>query len=231
MTQPRISPQAAWEHMLEGNARFVHSQSAHPHQDAERRGTLTQGQNPDVALFGCSDSRLAAEIIFDRGLGDLFVIRNMGHIVAESIVASLEFAVAELGAALVLVLAHDSCGAVKTAVNLSTRNPDQIPPAVERTLQPVLPAVQQVWLREHSDTPYVDPAQIDADAAGRRHLILTVGELLRASQILRDAVAEKKLGIVGCQYQLADGEIVPITAVGPVEIPSLKTSHSTAETN
>lgn len=219
--KPRITPQQAWEEMVAGNSRFMAGTSNHPHQDASRRDQLAQGQDPDVALFGCSDSRLAAEIIFDRGLGDLFVIRNMGHIVAESIVASIEFAVTELGSALVLVLAHDSCGALKAAVDLSTRNPSDMSPSVELTLQPVLPAVQQVWLRDHRDTPYVDPAQIDADEAGRRHLELTVNALLRDSAILRDAVADGNLGIVGCQYRLVEGHAFPITAVGPLEIPEL----------
>ncbi|MGO1434151.1 MAG: carbonic anhydrase [Canibacter sp.] len=219
--KPRVTPQQAWEEMVAGNSRFMAGTSNHPHQDASRRDQLAQGQDPDVALFGCSDSRLAAEIIFDRGLGDLFVMRNMGHIVAESIVASIEFAVTELGSALVLVLAHDSCGALKAAVELSTKNPEEMPQAVEHTLQPVLPAVQQVWLKNHKDTPYVDPAKIDADEAGRRHLELTVNDLLRASSILRDAVAEGNLGIVGCQYRLVEGHAFPITAVGPLEIPEL----------
>ncbi|RRD60532.1 carbonic anhydrase [Leucobacter sp. OH1287] len=221
MTPPRVTPQQAWDEMALGNARFVSGGQQHPHQDAQRRGQLSDGQNPDTALFGCSDSRLAAEIIFDRGLGDLFVIRNMGHIVAESIVASLEFAVAELGCALIIVLAHDSCGAVKAAINLSTDSPAAMPPAVEQTLQPVLPAVQQVWLAENSDTPYVDPAKIDPDRAGRRHLQLTVNTLLHSSVILKDAVAAGKLGIVGLQYALDDGVVHPICAVGPLNIDDL----------
>ncbi len=221
MNITRITPQLAWEDMRAGNERFIGGSLSHPHQDASRRGQLTVGQNPDTALFGCADSRLAAEIIFDRGLGDLFVIRNMGHIVAESIVASLEFAVTSLGTALIVVLAHDSCGAVKAAVDLSTKSPEALPPAVERTLQPVLPAVQQVWLKNHFDTPYVSADQIDIDEVGRRHLQLTVNDLLRASTILKDAVAEGTLGIVGCQYDLADGRAVPVTAVGPLRIPEL----------
>lgn len=216
--EQRVTPAAAWQAMLEGNQRFIQGNQRHPHQDALRRGELAQGQYPDVALFGCSDSRLAAEIIFDRGLGDLFVIRNMGHIVAESIVASLEFAVTELGSALIVVLSHDSCGAVKAAINLSTQNPTPVPPAVERTLQPVLPAVQQVWLEHNSDNPYVTADKINVDEAGLQHLRLTVNDLLRSSTILRDAVAAGKLGVVGCHYDLTDGNIKPITAVGPVSL-------------
>nr|WP_166987667.1 carbonic anhydrase [Canibacter zhoujuaniae] len=213
----RITPQEAWMQMVSGNQRFIAGSQEHPHQDAARRDLIAGGQSPDVALFGCSDSRLAAEIIFDRGLGDLFVIRNIGHVVAESIVASLEFAVTELGVALVLVLAHDSCGAVKAAVNLCTDNPDEMPRAVVRTLQPIVPSVQWVWHRYNSETPYVAEDEIDADEAGRHHLRQTVQDILRASAILRDSVAAGKLGIVGCQYSLTDGHIKPIISVGPLE--------------
>ncbi|MBN9613385.1 MAG: carbonic anhydrase, partial [Actinobacteria bacterium] len=80
-TAPRVTPQQAWDTFIAGNERFVSGTSNHPNQDVERRTELVNTQAPDVALFGCSDSRLAAEIIFDCGLGDLFIARNMGHVV------------------------------------------------------------------------------------------------------------------------------------------------------
>ena len=89
-TAPRVTPQQAWETFIAGNERFITGVSSHPNQDVERRSELVNSQSPDVALFGCSDSRLAAEIIFDCGLGDLFIARNMGHVVAESINPSIE---------------------------------------------------------------------------------------------------------------------------------------------
>ena len=104
-TAPRVTPQQAWETFIAGNERFITGVSSHPNQDVERRSELVNSQSPDVALFGCSDSRLAAEIIFDCGLGDLFIARNMGHVVAESITASMEYAVQYLGSALIVVLA------------------------------------------------------------------------------------------------------------------------------
>lgn len=218
MTEPRISPQEAWRALESGNARFIGGGPEHPRQDVERRSELASAQEPDAALFGCSDSRLSAEIIFDAGLGDLFVARNMGHVVAESIVASMEYAVAELGVAIIVVLAHDSCGAVKAAVDLMAQYPDPLPAAVDNTLQPILPAVQRVWMKGHRDTPYVDAAQIDQDEVGRFHLGATVNALLRGSRIISDAVASGKLGIVGCQYRLAEGKAVPVSAVGQLDI-------------
>ncbi len=218
MTAPRVTPQQAWDTFAAGNERFVSGVSAHPNQDVERRSELVNQQTPDVALFGCSDSRLAAEIIFDCGLGDLFIARNMGHVVAESITASMEYAVTELGASLIVVLAHDSCGAVAAAIDQSSRTPSETTASVRHTLAPIQPAVQQLWLQGRTDTPYADASQIDANAVGRIHLAATVNELLRTSRAISDAVDAGRLAVVGCQYRLTEGRAVPYTVVGPVEL-------------
>lgn len=224
---PRVTPQQAWEALQAGNERFITGTPSHPRQNVERRAELSNTQEPDAALFGCSDSRLAAEIIFDSGLGDLFVSRNMGHVVAESVVASLEFAVAELGIAIIVVLAHDSCGAVKAAVDLTTKDPEVVPQSVKNVLQPLIPAVQQLWLQNQHKTPYTDPKNIDYDEVGRIHLSFTVNQLLRSSKLISDAVAEGRLGVVGCQYSLVEGRAIPITAVGPLEIETVnRNSHN-----
>uniref|UniRef100_UPI003A873204 carbonic anhydrase n=1 Tax=Leucobacter sp. BZR 635 TaxID=3378705 RepID=UPI003A873204 len=204
--------------LIAGNERFVTGGSAHPNQNVERRSELVNQQTPDVALFGCSDSRLAAEIIFDCGLGDLFIARNMGHVVAESITASMEYAVTELGASLIVVLAHDSCGAVAAAIDQSGREPSDTTVSVKNTLAPIQPSVQQLWLQGRTDTPYVDPSKVDANAVGRLHLGATVNELLRTSRAISDAVDAGRLAVVGCQYRLTEGRAVPYTVVGPVDL-------------
>jgi carbonic anhydrase len=217
-TEPRVTPQQAWDEFAAGNERFVSGTSAHPNQDVERRTELVNSQAPDVALFGCSDSRLAAEIIFDRGLGDLFIARNMGHVVAESITASMEYAVTELGSALIVVLAHDSCGAIAAAIDQSSRTPSTTTDSVRHTLAPIQPSVQQLWMEQHSHSPYAEAEHIDANAVGRIHLASTVNELLRTSRVLSDAVDQGRLAIIGCQYRLTEGRAVPYTVVGPVEL-------------
>src|SRR5471032_2337138 len=98
------SPQDAWREMARGNERFVAGEPSHPRQDVERREAIVAKQDPHAALFGCSDSRLAAEIIFDKGLGDLFVVRNAGQIISDSVLGSLEYAVAVLHVPLIVVL-------------------------------------------------------------------------------------------------------------------------------
>ena len=217
-TAPRVTPQQAWETFIAGNERFITGVSSHPNQDVERRSELVNSQSPDVALFGCSDSRLAAEIIFDCGLGDLFIARNMGHGVAESITASMEYAVQYLGSALIVVLAHDSCGAVAAAIEQSGRTPSEVTEPVSNTLAPILPAVQHYWLQEHRETPYVESAKVEPNAIGRIHLQTTVTQLLSESQTIRDAVDRGEVAIVGCQYRLMEGRAVPYIAVGQLDI-------------
>ncbi|MBC9928167.1 MULTISPECIES: carbonic anhydrase [unclassified Leucobacter] len=218
MSKQRVTPQVAWDTLRAGNDRFIAGTSNHPNQDVDRRSELVNVQTPDIALFGCSDSRLAAEIIFDCGLGDLFIARNMGHVVAESITASMEYAVTELGSSLIVVLAHDSCGAVAAAIDQSSRTPGTVTDSVRNTLAPIQPAVQQYWHRDHHESPYAEASQIDANAVGRMHLAATVNELLRNSRVISDAVDRGELAIVGCQYRLVEGRAVPYTAVGTLDI-------------
>src|ERR1051326_5785578 len=107
------TPEEALRVLLEGNRRFISGERLHPHQDADHReASAEDGQRPFAVLFGCSDSRLAAEIIFDRGLGDLFVVRTAGHVIGPEVLGSIEYGVAMLGCPLVVVLGHDACGAV-----------------------------------------------------------------------------------------------------------------------
>ena len=111
-----LTPAQAWRALRDGNQRFVDGTTSHPNQDAARRDELVSGQNPFCVIFGCSDSRLAAEIIFDLGLGDAFVVRSAGQVIDEAVLGSLEYAVAVLGTPLIVILGHDSCGAVTATV-------------------------------------------------------------------------------------------------------------------
>ena len=111
------NPQQAWDAMLAGNQRFVTGDLAHPRQDIDHREALATAQKPFAALFGCSDSRLSAEIIFDVGLGDLFVVRNAGQVIGETILGSLEYSVEVLEVPLILVLGHDECGAIRATLD------------------------------------------------------------------------------------------------------------------
>ncbi len=211
----RITPQRAWDEMRRGNARFVAGEPRHPRQNVERRAETAAVQHPRAALFGCSDSRLAAEIIFDEGLGDLFVIRNAGQVISGSVVGSLEYAVAILDVPLIVVLGHDECGAVRAAIDSTGLDAPALPVHVWRQIAPIVPAVRRV-LRE--GTPHgVTTETLDAERVGREHLRDTISEILQSSELISNAVAEGRLAIIGANYRLSEGTAVPDVIVGSVQ--------------
>lgn len=206
------TPSAAWADMLEGNRRFVGGTPEHPHQDVARRNEIAISQTPRAALFGCSDSRLAAEIIFDMGLGDLFVVRNAGQVTGESIMGSLEYAVAVLRVPLIVVLGHDECGAVRAAIDSFDVDRPPLPPLIWRQVSPIVPAVRA----EVHESAYlgVTYQNVNAELVGRRHLRQTVTSILHSSELISDAVASGRLGVVGANYRLSEGSVVPDIALG-----------------
>ncbi len=206
------SPAQVWSEMERGNERFISGAPQHPRQNVERRHELASGQRPRAALFGCSDSRLAAEIIFDKGLGDLFVIRNAGQVISESVIGSLEYAVAVLEVPLIVVLGHDECGAVRAAIDSANMDSAPLPPHIWRLIAPIVPAVRRVVQATGADK--ANPDTIDAEHVGREHLRDTVKEILHSSELITDAIASGRLAIVGANYQLAEGKAVADIAVG-----------------
>ncbi len=210
--EPRITPAEAWRRMVQGNQRFIAGAPAHPRQDVERRESLAGSQAPDVALFGCSDSRLSAEIIFDKGLGDLFVVRNAGQIISDSVLGSLEYAVAILGASLIVVLGHDNCGAVQGAIGTLSPDAPGMPASVRKMVAPIRPAIQRV-AKEHG----ISAAEVDINEVGAEHLKDTIAELLQQSEVISEAVANGTLAVVGANYRLNDGNVIPDVIVGVID--------------
>jgi carbonic anhydrase len=210
MTAAR-TPDTVWDEMRHGNERFVAGTPQHPRQDVERRHELASGQQPDAALFGCSDSRLAAEIIFDKGLGDLFVVRNAGQVVSDSVIGSLEYAVAVLEVPLIVVLAHDACGAVQAAIDSTGVDAPDLPTHIWRQISPIVPAVRRVLRAQDA----VSTRSADPEDVGREHLRATVAELIDSSEVIADAVSAGRLAVVGANYKLSEGTVVPEIIVGP----------------
>lgn len=211
MTTPTTTPAKAWREMVRGNGRFIAGEPRHPRQDVDRRGELIGKQFPHAALFGCSDSRLAAEIIFDKGLGDLFVVRNAGQVNSDSVIGSLEYAVEILGVPLIVVLGHDECGAVAAAIECQDEDAPAIPPHIRNLIDPITDAVRRVRGRH----PGTDP--LDAIEVGREHLRDTVAGLVAGSELISEAVAAGTLAIVGANYRLLEGLAVPDVIVGDVQ--------------
>jgi carbonic anhydrase len=207
-TARQTSPAAAWREMVRGNERFIAGAPRHPRQDVERRQELIGWQAPHAALFGCSDSRLAAEIIFDKGIGDLFVIRNAGQVVTDSALGSIEYAVAILNVPLIVVLGHDECGAVQAAIDVEEPDAAPLPPYIDGLVQRIVPAVREAHAADRS-SPRPNPSEV-----GRLHLRHTIEELLERSEIVSAAVAAGTLAVVSANYRLAEGRVVADTVVG-----------------
>jgi carbonic anhydrase len=189
-----MTPDEALTYLLHGNERFVAGQPDHPNQDAARRAASANVQRPFAVLFGCSDSRVAAEIIFDRGLGDLFVVRTAGHLIGPEVLASIEYGAAVLDAPLVVVLSHDSCGAVGAALEAhesAVTPPGNLRRIVERLTPEVLAA------RARGIT--------EADDVARFHGLATAQTLLEQSSLLRERVETGVCGIAVLAYRLVDG--------------------------
>jgi carbonic anhydrase len=193
------TPAEALSELLAGNHRFVTGERIHPHQDAERRAAVAVAQRPFAVVFGCSDSRLAAEIIFDRGLGDLFVVRTAGHIIGAEVQASIEYGVTVLGAPLVVVLGHDSCGAIQ-ATRDALRGVPLPDPGLRAIIDRVTPS-----LREARDNQLTDDDEVAA-----YHVQKTIDMLTRPDSAVTDAVAAGKCAVVGMTYRLSDGRVTVV---------------------
>jgi carbonic anhydrase len=200
---PQTSADEAVRLLKEGNARYVAGKPARPNQTLFRRSEVAKIQNPFAVLVGCSDSRVPSEIVFDLGIGDLFVIRTAGHRVDDLAIASVEYAVRELGVKLAIVLGHDRCGAVTAAIN----NPQPIEAWAESIDGPVnhiprlLTKLQDVVTRTR-DLPG-DPIE----NAVLENVRTVVRKLADSSSVLQDAMVFDGLKIVGARYQLDTGII------------------------
>lgn len=208
------TPAETWRELRSGNVRFVSGKPLHPRQDVERRASLAEGQRPLVAIFGCADSRLSAEIIFDVGLGDAFVVRNAGQVISSSVVGSLEYAVGVLHVPLILVLGHDACGAVNAAITSQTADAEPLPPHIAGLIASIIPSVRRVAGGD-PDAP-IDLSKVDAGYVGREHLRSTVSRLLEESEMISDAIAAGTLAIVGANYRLSEGLVDTDVVVGQI---------------
>ncbi len=196
-------PEQALAELYAGNRRFVACEPRHPNQDAGRRAAVADGQQPFAVIVGCSDSRLAAEIIFDRGLGDLFVVRTAGHTVGPEVLGSVEYAVTVLGTPLVVVLGHDSCGAVQAA-GAADATGTHPPGHLRAVVDAVVPSLRRAAAAGVADINGI----VDI------HIAYTVEAMLDRSETLSDAVAAGRCAVVGMSYRLAAGEVRTVAAVG-----------------
>ncbi|KJC37152.1 carbonic anhydrase [Bradyrhizobium sp. LTSP885] len=190
-----LSPDAALDRLMKGNARYVEGVSRR-HDFKHEREALAGGQNPFAAILGCADSRIAPEYAFDSGRGDLFVCRVAGNFASDETVASLEYAASALNVPLFMVLGHDSCGAVDATIK-SLKDNTTLPGHLPSLVSAIAPAVKATEGK---------PGDRLANAI-RQNVIDNIAKLKSATPILSAAVDQGKLKIVGGIYRLGDGKV------------------------
>ena len=197
-----ISAQEALDRLQEGNRRFVAAGAGGGLTDGARRNQLVNGQQPFAIIIGCSDSRVPAEIVFDQGLGDLFVIRVAGNIVAPSQVGSVEFAAEQFGTRLVVVLGHTQCGAVTATLNEIDRPADAQSPNLRSIVNRIRPAIEPVI----NTNPRLTGDQLLHEAV-RANVRYTAEQLKHGSAIIEQLIERDNLLIVGAEYSLETGVV------------------------
>lgn len=198
-----LSALEALERLREGNRRFVSDQpSPNADRSQSRRAELAKGQEPFAIILGCSDSRVPAEIVFDQGLGDLFVIRVAGNIVAPSQVGSVEFAAARFGTRLVVVLGHSQCGAILATLEELQQPMESQSRNLRSIVDRVRPSVEVLLNTE---------LRHDLDAlvhqAVRANVEVSVSHLRSGSEILERLIRDEGLLVVGAECSLETGEV------------------------
>lgn len=196
-----LNADQAWRTLVNGNKRFVEGKQKHPHESLEWRQSLVNGQHPFAVILSCADSRVSPELVFDEGLGDLFVIRTAGEVLDTAVIGSIEYAIEHLGVPLIVVVGHESCGAVGAAIELVNGNAElsgdiaTLVRAVEATVRSVPP----------NNDPKAFFAACVAEQARR-----SAAYLLERSNIVRDAVAHHGVKVISATYDLDTGRVVTV---------------------
>lgn len=209
---PDVSPTEALQRLVEGNKRFINGQSMHPNQGIQRLKEVAEGQHPFAVIVGCSDSRVPNEIVFDQGLGDLFIVRTAGQVSTYASWGSIEFGYAALGARLIVVLGHTQCGAVSAACHLP-----EVPGHVVTLINAIKPAAELA-----KKQPGDQVAQ-----AVKINVALQVQQLKALEPVLSKGVATGQVQVVGAVYDLKTGKVafLPDDYLAQLEKNTSKNSH------
>jgi len=193
-----LTPEQAMERLIEGNKRFTGGCPAHPHADSGRRGEVLNGQNPFAVILTCSDSRVPPEIVFDCGIGDIFVVRVAGNIIDTAAMGSIVYAVTHLDCPLVVVLGHESCGAV-TAALAARDNPPEEHPSMDAILKTIRENIPNTLNSDGEDRRL--------ESAVRENAAAVAGQI-EADDAVRDRAAGGATSVKAAYYSLQTGEVV-----------------------
>ncbi len=191
--QPTVAPAEAISKLKEGNGRYTSGNPQHPGQTTERRTELAKTQHPFAGIVSCSDSRVPPEIVFDQGLGDLFVVRVAGNVINDEGLGSVEYTVDHLGTRLILVLGHQSCGAVKAARETIAAK-GKAPGHIESLVTAIKPAVEAT-------------AKDDLDTTVKANVKNVVQALRSSTPILKAKVDSGEIQVIGGYYSLDTGTV------------------------
>ncbi|MEG4034810.1 carbonic anhydrase [Microcoleus sp. w1-18aA5] len=192
ITPTDITPNSALKKLMEGNQRYIEQKRTFPDQARSRVVEVAQGQHPFATILACSDSRVAPEIIFDQGLGDLFDIRVAGNFLDDVVLGNIEYATLELGVPLLVILGHERCGAVKAALDGKA-----VPGHISTLVAAIKPAVDST--KGQTGNAW--------DNAVRANVKMNVNKLQSSSPILAEAIKAGKLKVVGGRYDLDSGKV------------------------
>ncbi len=194
---PKVSPEQAILWLQEGNARFLAGKVSHPHEElAQAKETAQKGQHPFATILSCSDSRVPLDVIFDRGIGDIFSIRVAGNVNGEAQAGSIEYGVEHCGTRLCVVLGHTQCGAITAACTGGGHEGN-----IKRLMYQIEPAVKRTEKATGKKGKEI------IEECCRENIFCQIDSLLRSSEILREAVEKKELMIVGAVYHIETGNV------------------------
>jgi carbonic anhydrase len=191
-SQKPATDEAPLQQLIDGNQRYAAGHPLHPNQDADRRTEVAGGQHPIAIVVGCSDSRVPPEIVFDQGLGDIFVVRVAGNVVDDQALGSIEYAVEHLHVHLIVVLGHEKCGAVAAAVEGG-----EAPGHIASIVEAIQPAVEKAR---------TEPGDL-LDNAINENVLRVVQQIKTSQPILAHEVQADGLTVVGARYNLAPGTV------------------------
>ena len=193
-----ISPQEALEKLIDGNKRFANGNSLHPNRCDETKNALLKQQKPFVAVLSCSDSRVPVEIIFDAGLGDIFAVRTAGHVLSKEVMGSLEYAIRTLEVKLVMILGHENCGAIRTAVETyQNKGYDELSENLQSILNHIYPAIEQT-VCENDDF---------LNSAVKSNINYQLEDLKKKDNYIKQKLENSEIKLVGAIYSLTTGKV------------------------
>ena len=188
-----MNPDQALKQLVEGNSRYMHEKLLHPNRSKEARICSADGQNPFAIILGCSDSRVSPEIIFDQGIGDLFVVRVAGNVVGPVELDSIEYSALYLKSSVIMVLGHENCGAIQAVINGQSQD-------IETIASMIAPSLERARAQKGS--------LIENTVKDNVHSVV---DALRKSPVLAKLIDEKKITVVGGYYDFQSGGVELVT--------------------